>query len=368
MFKIYNDTIIYILCPAKIVTGGPEAVHQLVHKLHSYGHGAKIVPFPRVPNPSLLQYRNYRVDFADAIDDQEKNILITTEVNPRALDEFNFIQKGIWWLSVDFHEKLTQKFDFHAENSKNILHLAQSAYACSFLKERGIESVYPLTDYLNEVYLRPRVFKGKTNRILYTPVKGAEVVVQRLMEADAALQWLALTGMTRKKHAQTIRQGKVYVDFGSHPGKDRQPREAAVNGCCVIVGLSGSARFEDDMPIPSHYKFHLGGEDDDAILNTIRSCLLDYENRINDFAAYADHVRHDEQRFEKEVLAIFGLKKPCHHRRLLTNCANVLTFAKENDPLTVSRALLNEFSPPVVTDYAKSAYTFFRSWTAAGGK
>ena len=31
--KIKNNTKFYVACPANIATGGPELLHQLVHKL-----------------------------------------------------------------------------------------------------------------------------------------------------------------------------------------------------------------------------------------------------------------------------------------------------------------------------------------------
>ncbi|MEB3244313.1 MAG: hypothetical protein VKO44_11840 [Cyanobacteriota bacterium] len=356
VFELEQASIIYVFCPARIVTGGPEAVHQLVHKLRCFGRDARIVPVPDVPNPALLQYRNYRVRFARSIDDHQRNVLITTEVNPRALDRYRLIQKAIWWLSVDFHETLTEPFEFGAPHCERVKHLVQSAYAESFVRQRGVKTIHYLSDYLNQIYMRPAGRQRKNDNILYTPVKGADAVVQRLRQADPTLRWLALRGMTRKKHAQTMRQAKVYVDFGSHPGKDRQPREAVVNGCCVIVGASGSARFEQDMPIQLTYKFNLNHADEQAILATIRRCLSDYAMRIHDFDAYATRVRREERIFEREVEALFGSSQPSRQPLLLTTLANVVRFARQNDAPTVMRALLNEFLPPDVTARIKRLF------------
>lgn len=367
-FPLQPDSIIYVLCPARIVTGGPEAIHQLVHKLKGFGHAAKIVPIPDVANPALLQYRNYRVDFAHAIEDHVKHVLVTTEVNPGALKGYQHIRKAVWWLSVDFHQTLAEKFDFSAPENQGVIHFAQSAYAHSFLLAQGVEHVFPLSDYLNELYLRQTRPVRKNDWILYTPVKGAEVVVDRLKRADPTLRWLALKGMTKNKHAQTMRQGKVYVDFGSHPGKDRQPREAAVNGCCVVVGLAGSTRFAQDMPIPDDYKFAMGPGSDGAILRTLHSCLTHYAKHSADFSAYAERVRQEEWQFEQEVQAIFGLRRRTSQNRVLTNLRNVMLFAKQNDPPTLLRALLNEFCPPKLTHSIKNAYLFLTTKLPIRGK
>jgi hypothetical protein len=356
MLKIYKDTIIYVLCPSGIVTGGIEAVHQLVDKLKMFGHDARIVPVPPIRNPFLLQYRNYHVCFDCHILDDERNIIITTEVNPLALKEHQNIQKAIWWLSVDFHEALDEKFDFHDPQARAVRHFVQSAYAAAFLRRKGIVSCDSLSDYLHSVYLHQVNRSDKNNVVLYTPVKGAENYIQRLKQADSSIQWLAMTGMIRKQHAQTMRQAKVYVDFGSHPGKDRQPREAVVNGCCVIVGLSGAARFEADIPIRSIYKFDPEHLDVNRILDTIRGCLVDYDDRFQDFDAYAKIVRQNEQCFEEEVKSIFGIQSVNRRWRFLTIATNIVIFSRQNNWFVVCRSLLNEFFPLGLSAWLKRVY------------
>lgn len=361
MLNVYKDTTIYVLCPARIVTGGIEAIHQLVHKLRQFGHAATIVPTPRVSNPVLLQYRIYDAAFADEIIDDERNILITTEVNPQALNSFHSIQKALWWLSVDNHEALQDKFNFGHPQSKDIVHFVQSAYAAAFLQAKGQTRFYSLTDYLHPTYFAQAKAQRKTDVVLYTPVKGAQQHIEQLMQADASLQWLPLTGMIRKLHAKTMKHGKVYVDFGRHPGKDRQPREAVVNGCCVIVGLAGAARFEADIPIPDHYKFDLQTRQDQKILDTIHRCLRDYDNSIHDFDGYADMVHQDERRFEEEIKAIFGVKSPTKKSQARIVLGNILVFIQQNDWLTMTRGLMNELVPLQITSFAKSLY---RPWSA----
>ena len=360
MLHIYQDTVIYVLCPAHIVTGGIEAIHQLVDMLRRIGHQAKIVTIPIVANPMLLQYRNYDVEFATCIEDRKQNILITTEVNPRALDSHTSIQKALWWLSVDNHEKLIDRFDFFDVRNQAITHFTQSAYAAAFLKAKDIAKTYPLSDYLHAEYLRP-IRTKKRDVVLYTPIKGAEQYVKKLMDADPSIQWLPLKGMIRKMHAKTLRHGKVYVDFGSHPGKDRQPREAAVNGCCVVAALRGSARFEDDMPIPANYKFAVERVDVDVILSTIRSCLLDHATRIKDFEPYRNMILHEQTRFAEEVAAIFGIKRwsKKSHKRIVFG--NTINFIRQNKALTVARGLANEMLPLAITNTARNAYRNLRA-------
>lgn len=356
MFTLEENAIIYVLCPAGIVTGGIEAIHQLVHKLRQFGHDARIIPTPRVRNPLLLQYRNYDVIFAGEIIDHERNVLITTEVNPLALNSFHAIQKAVWWLSVDNHEDLANKFDFENPQAATVLHFAQSAYAVAFLEGKARCGAQLLTDYLHPIYFHNKPLLRKNNIVLYTPIKGAQAYIDKLQRADPSIQWVPLAGMIRKMHAQTLRHGKVYVDFGRHPGKDRQPREAVVNGCCVIVGLAGAARFHADIPIPERYKFERQQFNHAIVLETIYDCLFSHEKRFRDFDAYVDVVRNDERRFEGEIAAIFGVKSHRNPTARIISLANILRFARQNDAFTTTRGLINELCPLPVSRVAKNLY------------
>jgi hypothetical protein len=360
MLTIHPDSTIYVFCPAHIVTGGIEAVHQLVDKLRTFGHDARIVTLPAVRNPRLLQYRNYDVAFADAVEDHSRNVLIATEVNPRQLDHYSRIQKAVWWLSVDNHEVSSDRFDFHSPARAAVSHFVQSAYARQFLQDKGVENPHDLSDYLHREYLRD-LHPPKNDIVLYTPVKGSEDLLRPLITADPTLQWRPLKGMIRKQHAQTLRQGKVYVDFGSHPGKDRQPREAAVNGCCVLVGLRGSATFPADVPIPDPYKFDIRNLQSDAVLSTIRECLARHGERRHDFDGYATTIRGEEERFGEEVKRIFGVQQQRDQPRLAKATRNTWVYMQQNRPLTVIRGLANELLPLGPTNLARQVY---RSLTA----
>jgi hypothetical protein len=363
MVTIHPDTTIYVFCPAHIVTGGIEAVHQLVDKLRTFGHDARIVPLPAVSNPLLLQYRNYDVAFADAVDDHSRNVLIATEVNPGQLNRYSRIQKAVWWLSVDNHDASPERFEFHSPANGAVSHFVQSAYARQFLQHKGVEAIHDLSDYLHREYLRD-LHPPKNDTVLYTPVKGSEDLLKPLITADPSLQWLPLKGMIRKQHAQTLRQGKVYVDFGSHPGKDRQPREAAVNGCCVLVGLRGSATFQEDVPIAEAYKFDIRDLQGDAVLSTIRQCLAQHGVRRHDFDAYAATIRGEEERFGEEVKRIFGVQRQRDQPRLAKATRNTWTYMRQNRPFPVVRGLANELVPLGPTNLARRVY---RSLTAPRG-
>ena len=113
--------------------------------------------------------------------------------------------------------------------------------------------------------------------------------------------------MTRKEVIETLQRAKVYMDFGNHPGKDRLPRESAILGCCVITGKRGSARYFEDVPIPEQYKFEDKEESIPTIVERIRDCLENFEERYKDFDYFRQVIREEPKKFLEDLKKIFIL-------------------------------------------------------------
>ena len=97
----------------------------------------------------------------------------------------------------------------------------------------------------------------------------------------------------------------VYIDFGTHPGKDRLPREAAMCGCCVITGRKGSAAYAEDVTIPEEYKFTEGAEDIPRIIDAIRGCLTEFEKKQKLFEEYRKCIQEEKSVFRESVKQLF---------------------------------------------------------------
>lgn len=324
------ETAIFISCPANLVTGGPEVLHQLGAKLNSLGRAAYMFYYNRqkdkdpVPGP----YREYRVPQVDRITDDARNILIVPEVKTSQIYEFPNITKCIWWLSVDnffvaegrrkkwkslfgFRSKKIRKYDF--SDIPRLSHFVQSRYAREFLKSKGIPStrIEYLSDYLNTDFLKAAAGSPikKEDWIAYNPRKGFEFT-QHLIEAAPELEWKPIQNMSRAQVIDLLKKSKVYIDFGNHPGKDRLPREAAICNCCVITGRKGSAAFYEDVPIQDEFKFSDELSRIPNIIRKIRNCLSNHEHEVQKQDDYRDIIRHEEQVFEKEVRRIFFGEAP----------------------------------------------------------
>lgn len=343
MLKLYSDTKIFVHCPAGVVTGGAELLHQIVHILRGEKLQAFIVYYGTKEHLLPTEYACYNVDIADAVVDSEKNIEIIYE------GVFNFIrnhcntQKILWWLSVDhffmcaapylalqdlfrwdvkmgIKAVLRRSFNSIFKNGKggfrntisinelrhlNAMHGYQSEYAQNFLQNRGFGELVALKDFINTDHIHSFSVADRKDIILYNPKKGMSFT-RKLIDMAPDLQWIAVQNMTRSQLVELMRESKLYLDFGYHPGKDRLPRECAMNGCCIITGKRGSAGFFEDVAIADKYKFDEKSSSEKEIIERVRDTLEHYDAAINDFAYYRGVILREKKEFEEQVKNLFN--------------------------------------------------------------
>lgn len=315
---------IFIGCLALKHTGGLTLAHQLCFELRTIGYDALMYYYYSLRQkrqyPVNEHYEKYHLPFVEKIEDEKGNVIVAPETNVELLRHVKYATKVIWWMSVDNYH-LTQHTlkgtlinlfgmrRIHIERP-DIFHLAQSYYAINYLRQRVDDShIMYLSDYLDDDFLdavEMQVTRQRANLVLYNPSKGFEFT-QKIIRLAPDIQWLPLQGLTPHRIREVMGRAKVYVDFGHHPGKDRIPREAAISGCCVLTGLKGAARFQQDVPIPQKYKFEDCESNIPAIISMIKSCLSDYEGHISDFDEYRKMIRREHAWFSKDVKDIFGL-------------------------------------------------------------
>jgi len=359
--KISNNTVIYVAAPAKVATGGPELLHQIAyHLITDLGYETYMYYIPSdVEDPIPSPYKNYGNPYVKKIKDNPENILIVPEVmlGIKLLKKFQAIQKVIWWLSIDnflisfllanrlrfLFPRLLNKASRHFLGkslinvndliyekyfkdkrkliatfnrlfgqfcSANIaLHLCQSYYALDFLKTFSIDNVAYLSDYLNQAFLSQTFdIKTKEDIVIYNPKKGF-LFTKKIIRSAPDLNFRPIENMSREEVIDLLKKAKVYIDFGNHPGKDRMPREAAILGCCVIVGKVGSAGNSKDVPIPEEFKFDRDERNIPVIIEKIRECVRDYNMVIHHFDAYRAVIRNEPSQFLENLKLIFGKKK-----------------------------------------------------------
>lgn len=347
MIRISETTKIYVHCPAGLVTGGAELLHQFVSILNDNNRNAYIVYFGGMQSNDYSvpsEYCMYNIKQARIIEDSEYNVEVIYEGVFNLARNNKKIQKLLWWLSVDnFYIcsssylsildlmrydikmaayafiKRTVKSAIHMQNlfkkslslrelkALNAVNGYQSEYAHLFLYENGFYEVVALKDFINSDYNNLCDFKSSDRKdiVLYNPKKGLSYT-KKLMALANDINWVPLQNMTRSELVNVMRVAKVYVDFGYHPGKDRLPRECAANGCCVITGMRGSANYFEDVPIPSKYKFDEKHANKKDIIRQIRWVLNNYDEAIVDYKYYRHQISREKLDFENQILNIFS--------------------------------------------------------------
>jgi hypothetical protein len=327
---------IFVICPGGLVTGGAELLHQLVHQLRQGGKSAYISYLPADTAFALPDaYRHYDAPQA-GVDDAAGNLVVFPEICTRHSKRIRRADCAIWWLSVDNYFRFPQNHRFsnpfthivgnrfydparHAvamlrnrsfQSMKTLRHFAQSRYAQDFLRKRGIEAAM-LTDYLGAEHTAERGEHenepdNKQDIIVFNPKKGAEVTAG-LMRALPGYRFVPIQNLSAQGVADLLRSTKVYIDFGHHPGKDRPPREAAMAGCCVIVGGAGASAAGLDYLVPPACRLDPAAPDFvDAFRALVDGIYADYPAMAREFEPWRAAIRRGRADFEAQVAAIFG--------------------------------------------------------------
>lgn len=318
---MYN--IIYIICPPGKATGGTELLHQLQFQLNQMGQKAFMIYDGQYEGSGVQKAFNdkYQVKRVDTIEDSSENLIVVPENKIKWLLRYKNIQKAIWWLSVDNYNGANKIHKSYAATiyrffldqyyrlfDKKYQHYVQSEYARLYVTEdRHVPAnqVHHLSDYLNSAFIEDAKKETSTirkNNILYNPVKGFETT-SKLMEMLPQYNWIAIRNMTPAQICDLMKESKLYIDFGNHPGKDRMPREAAICGCCVITGRRGAAANDIDVLIPSKYKFQ--DTDFDAISSQMDHVMKNFDTCTVDFISYRDRISNEEDSFKEEIKSCF---------------------------------------------------------------
>ena len=345
---------IFLIVPANLSTGGPEAMHQLANVLkYDLNKEIKIYYIPNnYQNPVHKNYEKYKIDFTDKIEDSAENLLIIPEYFTYLSEalKFNNIKKAIWWLSIDnyfgsrFHfinnkflrsfykipynfinyfNKITKfyfgiftledylKFLYNLKKLKNFkeikqahFHLVQSKYAFEFINKKLLNVNY-LSDFIspNLTFNQKNSKKNKQNIICYNPKKSSEFMKYFIKNTN--YKFIPLINMNYKEIINTLTKSKVYIDLGSHPGKDRLPREAAILGNCVITNKKGSAANMEDVSIPEEFKFEENYFNLKNIIKKIEIIFHNYENEICKFNNYIKKISKEKEIFKNEINNLF---------------------------------------------------------------
>lgn len=315
---------IYIICPPKKATGGPEALHQLGYILNTQGYNAKMLYTKYKKNPIHPFYKNYNVPYVTRVNDSPENIIIIPESLTNLIAKYPLAEKKVWWLSLDFYEILMNSrerkknwlrkiifpykhTEYRFEANKTVTHWYQSQRTKEFLLTKKLDNdIAYLCDYVTELFFEnlPDSFQ-KEDIITYNPKKGLKKI-QKYIKLLPQYQWVPLTAMTREEIRDTLRKAKLHIDFGYFPGRDKIPREALVSRTCLLTGREGTAAFKEDLGIPERYKLHENEMEDEKIIPLINHLMNNYEAVSLEFYDFRTFVVNEKDNMIENVRKIFS--------------------------------------------------------------
>lgn len=302
----------YIVCPAKIQSGGPELAHQMCCELNKLGKNAymyyaesnRLEPVDVDAPQKYLKYKTTHVTDIREVENGD-NIVIVPEAATAWISGIKNCKKALWWMSVDNYIHNTKEKDLPQIREYVDIHLVQSKYAYEYVKNTvGVseDKIMYVSDYIGEKYLLDIPEVKRMNIALYNPKKGLERIKPVIENTSDFLKWIPLINLSEEDMIAYMHISKIYVDFGNHPGKDRIPREAAACGCCVVTNRRGSATYYEDVSIPDKYKI-----DDERNIIMISDVLYkictDYNNVHKDFNDYREKIFNEKEKFCKEIEA-----------------------------------------------------------------
>ena len=317
--------VIYILCPANRVTGGVELAHQLCCAINRLTEIKAYMWYTDIDNttretlvvnmPLPKDYLMYNTQCIEGLDDffkmdDTENVVVFPEGLTGYCRLLDNARKVLWWMSVDNYIKSTNESNLDELASEIMLHLYQSFYSKEYVERKiqGAKGMF-LSDYINEQhgqFLYPAEYRQDI--ALFNPQKGFQNIEPLIEKADW-IKWIPLIGMDREKMILMMQSGKIYVDFGNHPGKDRIPREAAANGCCVITNREGSAAFYDYVPIPDKYKFENTADSLDDINSLMHDICDNFKAHQIEFESYRNMIKSEKKKFDDAVIEFVDFLK-----------------------------------------------------------
>jgi len=308
--------MIYVFSPANFATGGTELLHQFGSQAIALGSEVRMAYLNAMPGTSPVHERFYGYAVPYVTDLKvigSDDVVIFPEIYTSLLHRIPARIKAVWWLSVGNykprHALRKRMLDWFRGRKEldlaelGIRHYVQSDFAREFIEAKGASFSGYLSDYLSVDFINGAAqveMTAKRDIIVYNPKKGLEFT-QQVMAAAPNLEFVPIQGMTPVQVADLLAAAKVYIDFGPHPGKDRIPREAAIMGCCVLVGAMGSAANAKDVPIPSRFKFAMTPFDAANVVHNVGQCLEDFGAISLEFESYRQMIRHEERDFRAQV-------------------------------------------------------------------
>lgn len=311
----------FVVFSPVVYTGGPFALYQLSDAIKSMGHKCEVIFY----NKAQFSISNgkCKVIYQEEFDTPEmvgitpdkchaieqSDFLIFPEVIPDILAnfyKFGFKNLAFWWLSWD-NAPLAKLEQFElASILPKVTHIFQSYYALENAKRYGFEGII-VSDYTSYDAELAKTTVEKDVDICYFARKaqGADALITSLEQSFSVQK---IENMSISQVHQLLHRSKFFIDFGTHPGKDRIPREAAIYNCIPIVRRVGAATHMLDVPLPKILKPSSTQMSElHYVPNILIEFSFDHEKALRNIDAYRLVVEQEKQTFFAQVALFLKL-------------------------------------------------------------
>jgi hypothetical protein len=344
---------IAIFCPIGVVTGGPEALHQLCDTLRKFGMNARLVSTSETTTPSR-EYQIYDAPISDISFAQHADIIITPESHLHLdanLLNYPLEKIFVWWLSVDncprkiannyeirknpikFLEwvgiteslkiklkkikwlvrnqyktsNLSEKNDYSTKlkiEFNEVSHISQSVYAQDFLKKELSINAILVSDYIRrEILVQEKItLHNERKTVTYNFAKSHLLLKKLIKKMSKDIDFVPLTNMTGNEIRNQLERSDLYLDVGHFPGRDRMPREAILSGCPVLLARRGAVRYRGDFELDEKFKFDLVNRNFRELESVVKQLVVNKSETLKAQRNFEISVKENKENFEKEVL------------------------------------------------------------------
>ncbi|MBI2352793.1 hypothetical protein HYV11_00940 [Candidatus Dependentiae bacterium] len=329
---IYNNIKnVIIVSPQSLVTGGAEALVQLFHELHQAGfttHMLWISKFSEVkikydkgiaylcPNstnngPEVYQIKYQTKSLANDIPLDQSTLVVLPEIWGNYIPLFKNAKIGFYWLSIEYFKSHPESSYYRSlifekkSDPWNCIHFSDAPWISKTIAEWGIQS-YLLEVPISSHYLSTPQQRTKIeNSIAYNPAKGFELAIN-FIKKHQDYYYIPLKNLDEQGVINALDSAKVYIDFGSFPGKDRIPREALTRNCVIFIHNAGCATDFDSFPIDNFFRFTDEEVKNGTLHNKIIYALQHYQEMLALQEPMKKTIIESHENFKNQINTIFG--------------------------------------------------------------
>jgi hypothetical protein len=272
-------------------------MHQMCDYLNSIGYESYIYYFPNPKEdytPIYTEFEHLRI--ADTVEDSKETLIIIPEIQnvKKVQTLLTHSIVAIWWLSFTN----ACMFNMLRENLvDNVIHLFHSYYEYAMIRPllHPTSRWFFASECIHDDFLKlnPDEYVEKKENII--AFNGSKDRMTPAICHMLNLPTINLKNLSREKVIESLQKCKLYVDFGYHPGKDHLPREAAMCGCVVVTNKSGSAAYDEDVPIKEKVTF------EKDLLELIPYFLENYKEVYNGQEQYRTIIKDEKHVFHENA-------------------------------------------------------------------